>query len=56
MKKSKPFEAPPDGTPYERFEALVRHVANVPKAETDKLEAEYKRQRARKKKRHGALT
>ena len=51
VKGPKAFEPPPSGTPFERFQALAQHVLNVPKAETDKLEAAYTRSRVRKKKR-----
>lgn len=43
------FKPPASASPWERFQSLVRHVVNVPKAETDKLEAEYQRERKKKR-------
>jgi hypothetical protein len=35
---------------FRRFEKMLKQVASVPKAEIDKREAEWKKQRAKKKK------
>lgn len=38
-----------DPSAFERFDKLLRKVVSVPKAELEKREAAYKRQRTRKK-------
>jgi hypothetical protein len=43
------FPEIPGKTPRERFENLARRVMSVPKAEIDRREAEYQKERARKK-------
>jgi len=43
------FPEIPGKTPRERFTNLVRQVLSVPKAEIDRREAEYRKERARKK-------
>jgi len=48
-RSSKAAADEPAGTPFERFDQLVRTVVAVPKSEIDKREAAYKRQRAKKK-------
>jgi hypothetical protein len=39
----------PDVTPFERFRDFARRIIAVPKAEIDKQEAEYQRQRKKEK-------
>ncbi len=39
----------PDVTPFERFRDFARGIIAVPKAEIDKQEAEYQRQRKKEK-------
>lgn len=41
-------------TPRERFENLTRRILSVPKAEIDRREAEYQKERARKKRQRAA--
>ncbi len=43
-----------DSTPFDRFRRLAQGVVNVPKAEADKAEAEWKKKQAAKKKRKKA--
>lgn len=43
------FPEIPGATPRERFENLVRQVMSVPKAEIDRREAEWRKERAKKK-------
>lgn len=43
------FPEIPGKTPRERFENLARQVMSVPKAEIDRREAEWRRERAKKK-------
>jgi hypothetical protein len=40
----------PEPTPYERMQALATRVLSVPKADVDKREREWKRERAEKRK------
>ena len=48
--KSKPAEPAPQ---VDAFQDFARRVFTVPKAEIDKLEAKYQRERAKKKARRG---
>ena len=43
------FPEIPGKTPRERFENLARRVMTVPKAEIDRREAEWRKERAKKK-------
>ena len=43
----------PDEAPFATFQDFARRVFTVPKAEIDKLEAKYQRERAKKKARRG---
>lgn len=43
------FPEIPGKTPRERFTNLVRRVISVPKTEIDRREAEYQKERARKR-------
>jgi hypothetical protein len=43
------FPEIPGKTPRERFENLARQVMSVPKAEIDRREAEWRKERAKKK-------
>lgn len=47
MSKANPKPAEP--TPFDAFQDFARRVFTVPKAEIDKLEAKYQRERAKKK-------
>jgi hypothetical protein len=40
---------PEDLSPFDRFRELARRIIAVPKAEIDKQEAEYQRQRQKRK-------
>ena len=42
-------DAKPDLSPFERFREFARRVIAVPKAEIDKQEAKYQRQRKKQK-------
>ncbi len=52
MKDSPPSSREP--TPFEKFRELTKKVIAVPKSEVDKREAEWQRERAKKKR--GAKT
>lgn len=43
-------DCPPNASEFERFSALTRQVLSVPKTEIDRREAEWKREKAFKKK------
>ena len=43
---------PPGRTPQEEFIDVVRHVISIPKAEIDRREEAYKRQRQKIRKKH----
>jgi hypothetical protein len=43
-------DPPKEPTPFERFDALVRHVVSVPRKEVLRREQEWKKQRSFKKK------
>lgn len=48
----KPDDKPaPEPTPFSAFDALTRRIMAVPKAEIDKMEAEYQKEREKKPKR-----
>ena len=47
---SEPTPSRPEPTPFEKFRAFAQQVVSVPKAEIDRREADYQRQRALKKK------
>ncbi len=49
MKPPLPPIPTPDGAPFQKFDTLFRAVMAVPKPEIDRREAEWKKQRARKK-------
>jgi hypothetical protein len=42
-------DTPKDPTPFERFWDFARRIVAVPKAEIDQQEAEYQRQRKKRK-------
>ena len=52
MKKTKPTKPPSEE--YSRFEQLARQVIAVPKAEIDKRQAQYEKDRKAAKKRKAA--
>ncbi len=41
----------PEPTPFAAFDALTRKIMAVPKAEIDKMEVEYQKEQAKKRKR-----
>jgi hypothetical protein len=49
------FPEIPGATPCERFTNLVRQVMSVPKAEIDRREAEWRKERAKKKRQKGKV-
>jgi hypothetical protein len=49
MPVSKSTEGGAERSPFQKFEALTRAAIAVPKAEIDKREAEYQKQRKAKK-------
>ena len=53
MKKSSPSDdkPAPEPAPFAAFDALTRKIMAVPKAEIDKMEAEYQKEREKKPKR-----
>lgn len=46
---SEPAPAQPEPTPFQKFDALMRRIISVPKAEIDRRTVEAKRARAEKK-------
>lgn len=48
-----PDDKPDPATPFDAFQDFARRVFTVPKAEIDKLEAAYQRERAKKKAKRG---
>ncbi len=43
------FQVVPGDTPRERFENLARHLFTIPKTELERRQAEYLKERVRKK-------
>ncbi len=48
---SDPAPAQPEPTPFQRFDALMRHIVSVPKAEVDRRAVEAKQARQEKRNR-----